>query len=84
MFPSKVREETVMCDSMILTGVQDNEDEFLLDAPDAVAAEGEIFAPQDDGADETMAIDEEGRPRFAPAKDIVCVWSRQMLQNVSR
>ncbi|KAK3192817.1 pre-rRNA-processing protein pno1 [Lecanicillium sp. MT-2017a] len=50
--------------------IQDNEDEFLLDAPDAVAAEGEIFAPQDDGADETMAIDEEGRPRFAPAKDI--------------
>jgi RNA-binding protein PNO1 len=55
-----------------LTRFEDNEDEFLLDAPDAVTAEGEIFAAQEPiGDGETMAIDEEGRPRFAPAKDIV-------------
>jgi hypothetical protein len=33
--------------------------------------EVETFGPEDDGSDDAMAIDEEGRPRFAPAKDIV-------------
>lgn len=47
-------------------------DEFILDASDAVTGEGEFMTPQDPEGDEPMAIDEEGRPRFAPAKDIVC------------
>lgn len=29
------------------------------------------MTPQDYDGGESMAIDEEGRPRFAPAKDIV-------------
>lgn len=31
----------------------------------------EFIAPQEPEASDAMAIDEEGRPRFAPAKDIV-------------
>ncbi|KAM3497164.1 hypothetical protein MY11210_009717 [Beauveria gryllotalpidicola] len=47
----------------------DGADEFLLDA-EAVLGEGEFMAPQDPEGDDSMAIDEEGRPRFAPSKDI--------------
>lgn len=32
----------------------------------------EFISPEDPEGDESMAVDEEGRPRFAPAKDIVC------------
>ncbi|ATY62938.1 pre-rRNA-processing protein [Cordyceps militaris CM01] len=50
--------------------VEQGEDEFILDASEAVTSEGEFMAPQDFSGDVSMAIDEEGRPRFAPAKDI--------------
>ncbi|KAJ6788187.1 hypothetical protein PWT90_06050 [Aphanocladium album] len=49
---------------------QEGGDEFVLDASEAVSGEGEFMAPQDPEGDDSMAIDEEGRPRFAPAKDI--------------
>ncbi|KAJ4151351.1 hypothetical protein LMH87_012055 [Akanthomyces muscarius] len=49
---------------------QEGGDEFILDASEAVTGEGEFMAPQDHDDDESMAVDEEGRPRFAPAKDI--------------
>lgn len=49
----------------------DNDQEFLLDAADAASAEAEVMVPEAVDA-ENMAIDEEGRPRFAPSKDIVC------------
>ena len=48
------------------------DDEFILDAPDAAAApdaEGEASAPQQPETEMQIddAVDEEGRPRFAPA-----------------
>ncbi|TQV95996.1 hypothetical protein V2A60_001157 [Cordyceps javanica] len=49
---------------------QDGQDEFILDASEAMTGEEEFMIPQDTEVDESMAIDEEGRPRFAPAKDI--------------
>jgi RNA-binding protein PNO1 len=49
---------------------ENNEDEFLLDAPDVPLAEGDFLGPKEQDGEESMAIDEEGRPRFAPAKDI--------------
>lgn len=55
----------------MLTVYPEGGDEFILDASEAVTGEGEFMAPQDHDGDESMAIDEEGRPRFAPAKDIV-------------
>jgi RNA-binding protein PNO1 len=51
----------------MLIGTQD--DEFLLDAPDA--SNPDLTAAVSTVADDTgMHIDEEGRPRFAPAKSI--------------
>ncbi|PWI67613.1 hypothetical protein PCL_02967 [Purpureocillium lilacinum] len=47
-----------------------NDDEFLLDAQDATPSETPFVASQDPEGDDAMAIDEEGRPRFAPARDI--------------
>ena len=47
----------------------DQDDELLLDAPDAVPSE--ISAVQTADGDTEMAVDEEGRPRFAPAKNTV-------------
>lgn len=49
---------------------QDNDQEFLLDAADAASAEAEVMVPEAVDAENSMAIDEEGRPRFAPSKDI--------------
>lgn len=46
-------------------------EEFLLDANEPMSGDIEFIAPQEPEASDAMAIDEEGRPRFAPAKDIV-------------
>lgn len=45
---------------------EDQDDELLLDAPEAISAE--VKAVQAMEGDIEMHIDEEGRPRFAPAK----------------
>jgi len=49
----------------------DNDDtEFLLDAPDALPPDSNSIIPTTSGdADTEMHVDEEGRPRFAPAKN---------------
>jgi RNA-binding protein PNO1 len=49
----------------------DDNQEFLLDAPDAASADAEVMIPEAQDEDDSMAIDEEGRPRFAPSKDLV-------------
>lgn len=65
--PSEAR-----CPSKALTRNLEHEDEFLLDAQEPSALEAQVLAPQTkyDESD-AMAIDEEGRPRFAPTRDIV-------------
>ncbi|CEJ93390.1 Putative Pre-rRNA-processing protein PNO1 [[Torrubiella] hemipterigena] len=45
-------------------------DEFLLDTAEPMSDAIEFISPEDPEGDESMAVDEEGRPRFAPAKDI--------------
>jgi hypothetical protein len=55
----------------------DQDDELLLDAPDAVPSE--ISAIQTADGDTEMAIDEEGRPSFAPAKNTV--WDLSSISN---
>ncbi|TEY70376.1 hypothetical protein BOTCAL_0105g00180 [Botryotinia calthae] len=48
---------------------QNQDDEFLLDAPEVTSADLDtILPPATDNSE--MHIDEEGRPRFAPAKNI--------------
>ncbi|KAH7017874.1 hypothetical protein EDB80DRAFT_889022 [Ilyonectria destructans] len=65
----KQAEDTPLATSVPLPA--DNDEEFLLDAPDALPEDGSAFAVMEEGSsDDGMAIDEEGRPRFAPAKDI--------------
>lgn len=48
-----------------------NDEEFLLDAPDALPIDADVLVPVEESNENGMAIDEEGRPRFAPARDIV-------------
>jgi hypothetical protein len=50
----------------------EQEDELLVDMQEANTAEPSAAAPPTAADDTDMAIDEEGRPRFAPGKDIVC------------
>lgn len=63
-----------LCDTLFDPGlifkIVNEDDEFLLDAP-GLPSEPEFIGPQDESGEEGMAIDEEGRPRFAPARDIV-------------
>ncbi|KAH8814104.1 hypothetical protein F5882DRAFT_65057 [Hyaloscypha sp. PMI_1271] len=47
--------------------VKDQDDEFLLDAPDAVPSETSAVQPAE--GDTEMTVDEEGRPRFPAAKN---------------
>lgn len=49
-------------------------DEFLLGEPEAMVVDNADL-PTPDEEDGSMAIDEEGRPRFAPARDIVSTQS---------
>jgi RNA-binding protein PNO1 len=54
-------------------GDADEDTEFLLDAPDAVLSESNSIIPTASADPDTdMHVDEEGRPRFAPAKNTVC------------
>jgi RNA-binding protein PNO1 len=47
------------------------EDDFLLDAPEAVPSDpNALQAPTGQAEDSEMVVDEEGRPRFAPGKDV--------------
>ncbi|KAG7288102.1 pre-rRNA-processing protein pno1 [Staphylotrichum longicolle] len=48
----------------------EQEDELLVDMQEANTAEPSAAAPPTAADDTDMAIDEEGRPRFAPGKDI--------------
>ncbi|QPC75842.1 hypothetical protein HYE68_006594 [Fusarium pseudograminearum] len=48
--------------------VEGADEEFLLDAPGAEDADANVLVPVEDSND--MQIDEEGRPRFTPARDI--------------
>lgn len=50
--------------------VEENDEEFLLDAPDALPTDVNVLVPVEESNENGMAIDEEGRPRFAPARDI--------------
>lgn len=55
---------------MVTNATPDQDDEFLLDAPEVTSADLDtILPPSTDNSE--MHIDEEGRPRFAPAKNIV-------------
>jgi RNA-binding protein PNO1 len=47
------------------------DDDLLLDAPDAPISETTVIQPTSGDGDTEMHIDEEGRPRFAPAKAFV-------------
>lgn len=49
----------------------DQDDEFLLDAPEVTSAELDTILPPAGDDSNEVHIDEEGRPRFAPAKNIV-------------
>ncbi|KAK4215307.1 hypothetical protein QBC37DRAFT_419365 [Rhypophila decipiens] len=48
----------------------DQEDELILDVHDSNLPETTAALPPSDPEDVEMAVDEEGRPRFAPGKDI--------------
>ncbi|KAK7416101.1 pre-rRNA-processing protein pno1 [Neonectria punicea] len=63
----KQAEDTPLATSVPLP--PDNDEEFLLDAPDALPTDPSAVVVAEQDSDDGMAIDEEGRPRFAPAKD---------------
>ncbi|KAL2258569.1 hypothetical protein VTK26DRAFT_8082 [Humicola hyalothermophila] len=45
-------------------------EELVLDMQDSTLAEPAAPAPPTNAEDTEMAVDEEGRPRFAPGKDV--------------
>jgi RNA-binding protein PNO1 len=59
----------------------DQDDELLLDAPDVVPSE--LNAAQLAEGDTDMTVDLDGRPRFAPAKNTVCILPKILLYFLS-
>ncbi|KAK4041387.1 hypothetical protein C8A01DRAFT_34585 [Parachaetomium inaequale] len=53
-----------------LVPAPEQDDELLVDMQDANTVEPSAVAPPTTAEDTDMAIDEEGRPRFAPGKDV--------------
>ncbi|KAH6631553.1 hypothetical protein F5144DRAFT_571471 [Chaetomium tenue] len=53
-----------------LVPVPEQEDELLVDMQDANTVDPNAIAPPTTGEEADMVVDEEGRPRFAPGKDI--------------
>lgn len=49
-------------------------DDFLLEAGEDEPIDMDAVLPQVKNSEDSMAIDEEGRPKFAPAKDTVWIW----------
>ena len=50
----------------------EQDEELLLDAPEAVPSDPNTFQPPSSNPEDAeMVVDEEGRPRFAPGKDTV-------------
>jgi len=47
-----------------------DDDELILDVPDSTLEEASAAQPPADPQDVEMAVDEEGRPKFAPGKDV--------------
>lgn len=50
----------------------EQEDELILDVQDNNLTDATAILTPSNSEDVEMAVDEEGRPRFAPGKDIVC------------
>ena len=48
-----------------------DDDELILGVPDSTLEEASAAQPPADPQDVEMAVDEEGRPKFAPGKDVV-------------
>ncbi|RFU24491.1 hypothetical protein B7463_g11846, partial [Scytalidium lignicola] len=48
--------------------IDTQDEELLLDAPEAILSEDMVIQPLKDDGDTEMHVDEEGRPKFAPAK----------------
>jgi hypothetical protein len=56
---------------LLSTDFRTEDEELLLDAPEIDLSNPTAVIPQAADQDTDMHIDEEGRPRFAPAKDTV-------------
>jgi RNA-binding protein PNO1 len=54
--------------------VDTGDGEFILEATSSLPADSEMIVSQQPEDEESMMIDEEGRPKFAPAKDIVWLY----------
>lgn len=54
---------------------EDNDDDYLLGEAGSELVDGEIAPLTNELEEDSMAIDEEGRPRFAPSRDIVSISS---------
>jgi hypothetical protein len=63
--------EEAPLDNNVQLPVQDTDEDFLLDAPVDSSADANVLVPVEESNEDGMQIDEEGRPRFAPARDIV-------------
>ncbi|KAK3318025.1 hypothetical protein B0H66DRAFT_555998 [Apodospora peruviana] len=67
--PTALLQPTMVPEAVPLR-TQEQDDELLLDVQDANLTDATAILPQSISEDTEMAVDEEGRPRFAPSKDV--------------
>lgn len=68
-YQQKVCARNFLCSSSFSNKISDQDDELLLDVPSEMPIEAGAVQPVE--GDTEMTVDEEGRPRFAPAKQHV-------------
>jgi len=69
--PTRLLQPTEGAENVSVPVVAEQDDELLLDIQDVNPADPNAIAPPPTSEDTEMVVDEEGRPRFAPGKDVV-------------
>ncbi|KAK4459027.1 hypothetical protein QBC42DRAFT_275308 [Cladorrhinum samala] len=68
--PTRLLQPTEGAENVSVPVVAEQDDELLLDIQDVNPADPNAIAPPPTSEDTEMVVDEEGRPRFAPGKDV--------------
>lgn len=71
--PTALLQSTAASENTAISIQTEQEEELILDIQDATGlTDPAAAAPPPNGEESEMVVDEEGRPRFAPGRDVVC------------
>lgn len=69
--PTALLKPTAAPEAVPLPAPEQDDNELVLDVQQSDFTDGNVTQPAADPEDTEMAVDEEGRPKFAPGKNVV-------------